>query len=92
MVRPVGERWAKSAHTARFFGDLVVDVNVKALRRRYGAGRADPRTRGRGRRGVSTPQRRNRTERRSEAVETRRLLKSDQVRLRTIIPGKHTYV
>ena len=29
----------------RFFGDLVVDLDVKASRRRYGAERADPRRR-----------------------------------------------
>ena len=33
----------QNAHRAGFFGDLVVDLDVKASRRRYGAGRTDPR-------------------------------------------------
>ena len=33
----------QNAHRAGFFGDLVVDLDVKALRRCYGAERVDPR-------------------------------------------------
>ena len=32
----------QNAHRAGFFGDLVVDLDVKASRRRYAAERADP--------------------------------------------------
>ena len=35
----------QNAHRAGFFGDLVVDLDVKASRRRYGAERVDPRRR-----------------------------------------------
>ena len=35
----------QNARRAGFFGDLVVDLFVKASRRRYGAERADPRRR-----------------------------------------------
>ena len=35
----------QNAHRAGCFGDLVVDLDVKASRRRYGAERADPRRR-----------------------------------------------
>ena len=33
----------QNAHGAGFFGDLVVDLDVNASDRRYGAERADPR-------------------------------------------------
>ena len=35
----------QSAHRAGFFGDLVVDLDIRASRRRYGGERADPRRR-----------------------------------------------
>ena len=61
------------------FGDLVVDLDVKASRRRYGAKWADPCSRPlQGRRGHAP--RRNRAERRADAVEIRRQ-ESGQVRL-----------
>ena len=56
--------------------DPIVDLNVKYSR--YGAERADHRQRG------GTPRRRNRAERRSEAVEIRPL-KKFQIRLRCMI-------
>ena len=35
----------QNAYGAGFFGNLVVDLDIKASRRRYGAERADPRRR-----------------------------------------------
>ena len=75
----------QNAHRAGFFGGLVVDIDIKALRRRYGAEGADPRRRPlQARRGHGTPQRRNRAERRSEAGGVRKRTKC-QISLSTII-------
>ena len=63
---------SQNVDTARFFGGIFVDFDVKASRRRYGAERADPPTPGVSGEGGGTPRRRNRAERRSDAVETRR--------------------
>ena len=62
----------QNADRAGFFGNIVVDLDIKASRRRNGAERAEPR-RGRCRRGGGTPQRRNRAERRSEEGEVRKI-------------------
>ena len=43
-IGPVSSKRAKTLR-AGFFGDLVVDLGVKASRRRYGAERVDPRRR-----------------------------------------------
>ena len=39
--RPCPWQMRQNAHRSGFFGDLVVDLDIKALRRRYGAERAD---------------------------------------------------
>ena len=75
---------AQNTDKARFFGDSSIDLNLKASRRRYGTERADPSTLGVSGKGGARPRRRNRTQRRSEAVEIRRQ-KNVQVRLRTMI-------
>ena len=69
--KPGRESKGQNAHRARFFGDLGVEFDVKTSRRHYGAERTDPRRRSLHASG-GAPQRRIRTERRSEAGEIRR--------------------
>ena len=42
-IDPVGSKCAETLTGQDFFGDLIVDLDVKASHRRYGAERADPR-------------------------------------------------
>ena len=44
-IDPVGSKCAETLTGQDFFGDLIVDLDVKAWRMRYGAERADPRRR-----------------------------------------------
>ena len=63
----------QTAHRSRFFGDLVVDSYIELSLRRYGAEPADPQGPPVQPRPGHASAKKNRTERRSEAIEIRRL-------------------
>ena len=78
---PCRQTTPQNACRARFFGDIVADLDVKASRRPYGAERADPRSRPlQARRGHASANKSR--ESGSEAVEIRRQ-KAIRYRLRT---------